>query len=70
MKISHVNGDAVEDLTSQLSKQYRKETELKIHRGKVHNYLGMKLDYRESGKVKSFMTDYLENILDDQPRKY
>ena len=30
----------------------------------------MKLDYREEGKVKIDMTDYLKKILDDLPNKY
>ena len=31
MKFSHANGDAVDALISQISKRYRKETELIIH---------------------------------------
>ena len=57
-------------LISQLSKKYGKEAELKIHQGKLHNYLRMKLDYHDHGMVKIDMTDYLKNILDDLPRKY
>ena len=30
----------------------------------------MKLDYREEGKVKIDMTDYLKKILDKLPKKY
>ena len=41
-----------------------------IHRGKMHKYLGMKLDYREEGKVKIDMTGYLKKILNDLPNKY
>ena len=69
MKISNINEDAVDALISQLSEQYGKEAELEIHRGKVYNFLGMKLDYRESSKLKIDMTDYLKNILNDVPRK-
>ena len=57
-------------LISQISKQYGKEAELKIHQGKLHDYLRMKLDYRDHVKLKISMTDYLKNILDDLPRKY
>ena len=60
----------MDSLISQISKQYGKETELKIHQGKLHDYLSMKLDYHDHGKVKIDMTDYLKNILDDLPRKY
>ena len=57
-------------LISQLSKKYGKEAELKIHQGKLHDYLRMKLDYRDHVKLKINMTDYQKNILDDLPIKY
>ena len=41
-----------------------------IHQGKVHEYLGMKLNYHKEGKVKIDMTGYLKKILNDPPRKY
>ena len=36
---------------------------LTVHRGKVHNYLGMDLDYSKKGKVGIGMIRYLSNIL-------
>ena len=60
LKISHDNGDTVDALIRKLSKQYGKEVDLKIHRGKVHEYLGKKLDYHEQGKVKVEMTYYMK----------
>ena len=47
LKIYHKNEDAVDSLINKISKQYGKEADLTIHRGKVHEYLGMKLDYCE-----------------------
>ena len=70
LKISHKNGYTVSALINKLSKRYGKEADLTIHQGKVHEYLGMKLDYCEEGKVKIDMTDYLKKILDDLPNKY
>ena len=61
LKISRENGDTVDALMSTLDKQYVKEADLTIHRVKVHEYLGMKLDYCEQGKVKIDMTNYLKN---------
>ena len=69
LKISQENGDTVDALINNLSERYGKEADLKINRGKVHEYLGMKLDYHKQGKVKIDMTDYLK-ILDDLPDKY
>jgi hypothetical protein len=33
----------------------------------IHDYLGITIDYREKGKVKFTMYDYLEDILDEMP---
>ena len=70
LKISHENGDTVDALIRNISKRYRKEADLTIHRGKLNEYLGMKLDYQEQEKVKIDMTDYLKKIMDDFPDKY
>ena len=66
LKISQKNGDTMDALINKLSKQYGREADLTIHRGKVHEYLEVKLDYCEQGKVKINMTE----ILDDLPDKY
>jgi hypothetical protein len=43
------------------------EVPLTITRGKGHDYLGMKIDYSEKGKVKITMIDYIEGMLDELP---
>ena len=63
LKIFHMNGYVVGNLIIHISEKFRKEAELTIHRGKLHNYLGMNLDYRKCGKVKMDMTEHLEKIL-------
>ena len=70
LKISQENGDTVGALINKLREQYGNEAYLTIHRGKVHKYLGMKMDYREESKVSIDMPYYLKNILDDMPTKY
>ena len=57
-------------LINKLRNRYGKEADLTIHIGKVHEYLGMKMDYHEEGKVKIDMTYYLKKILDDLFKKY
>ena len=34
-----------------------------FHQGKVHNYLGMTLDYTKVGTVKVRMIDYIDEII-------
>ena len=40
-----------------------------IHRGKIHDYLGMEIDFSKKGKVKIGMTEYVESMLDVFPEK-
>ena len=57
LQISHKNGDTVDALINKLSEKYTKEADLTIYRGKVHEYLGMNMDYHKEVKVKIDMTD-------------
>jgi hypothetical protein len=50
-----------------LNDEFAKETPLSITRGKVHESLGMKLDYTKTGKVKIMMTEYVKNMLTELP---
>lgn len=36
-----------------------------VRRGKVHDYLGMTLDYSVLGEVKVDMTDYIKAMIND-----
>lgn len=40
---------------------------MKVTRGKVHDYLGMTLDYTDKGKLKIDMRDYIRNIAKEWP---
>jgi hypothetical protein len=46
IKVSHVSYNAVTDVLDLFDDEYGKEAPLTITRGHVHNYLGMKIDYR------------------------
>ena len=35
------------------------------HRGNIHEYLGMSLDFNTSGQVKVTMFDYIKEMVDD-----
>ena len=38
---------------------------LKVHRGKIHDFAGMDLDYSKIGIVKVTIIKYLKKILDE-----
>jgi hypothetical protein len=67
LKISHVDSSVVDQVLVQLNDEYGKEAPLTVTRGKVHDYLGLTLDFTEDGKVAIRMEDYVEGILEDAP---
>jgi hypothetical protein len=67
LKISHVKTSVVDAIISMLSKEFGNEAPLTINRGKIHDYLGMTLDYSNEGKVNIIMSDYIKNVLDGLP---
>jgi hypothetical protein len=42
---------------------------VKATRGKVHDYLAMKLDFTAPGKLKVDMTDYVDNMVKEFPEE-
>jgi hypothetical protein len=50
-----------------LEHEFGVEAPLTKTRGKVHNYLGMTLDFSDHGKVKIGMSNYITKMLDDLP---
>jgi hypothetical protein len=69
LKISHVNAEVNTDIINLIKDEFGKEAPLTITRGKIHDYLGMTLDYSEEGKVKIKMSDYVEKMLADLPEE-
>ena len=69
LMISHVDEAVVNDILHDLNKEYGKISPLTETRGKVHEYVGMTIDYSENGKVKFTMRDYLEDIIANMPER-
>jgi hypothetical protein len=51
----------------QIDTEFGKEAPVAVHRGKVHNYLGMTINYSLSGKVQISMVDYNDGMLAEIP---
>ena len=67
-KLSHVLARVNDALIEILQKEYENifedgSGEMKVHRGKVHECLGMTLDFSEKGLVKVSMPKYIEECL-------
>jgi len=67
LKISHVDKDVVEDILKKLNEKVGQESPLTTSRGKVLDYLGMKINYRQKGKVKFVMCEYIDKMLEELP---
>ena len=50
----------VDDVISKLTEKYR---DLTVHRGRVHDYLGMRFDFSKEGEVFISMEAYINEVL-------
>jgi hypothetical protein len=69
LKASHMDPKVIVSFAEWAKKMYASIGELKVHRGKIHEYLGMKLDYSEPGKLKVDMVDYVQSMLNSFPQE-
>ena len=69
LKISHVDLKANYTIIGLLDAEFGKIAPLSATRGKIHDYLGMTIDYSEKGQVKIKMIDYVDKILADLPKE-
>ena len=63
--MSHENQQVLDDLLTLLNDEFGKEAPLTVTRGKIHDYLGMVIDYTVPGKVKFMMKDFIQGVLDE-----
>ena len=64
LKISHIDLEVVDDILNKLDKRYGKEAPMVTTRGKIHDYLGMTLNYNIGGKVQITMFEYIAKIIE------
>ena len=67
MKISHADSKVVDAIINMLEQEFGKEAPLTICRGKIHEYLGMTLDFTLAGKVQIRMEEYITSMLTELP---
>ena len=70
IKASHVEEEVVTRMAKWLRKIYKRlfkdgSGKMKLCRGKVHDYLGMNLDYTIKGEVKIMMIPYIKEMIKD-----
>ena len=62
--VSHIDPKQVTDFLKELSKIYGKTDPLTIKRGKIHDYLGMTIDFSTDQQVMITMYDYIVKLID------
>jgi hypothetical protein len=67
LKVSHAKSSVVGQFIANMEGEFGKETPRNKSRGKVHDYLGMTLDFSKPGEVTVTVTDYIKDILHDTP---
>ena len=67
LKISHVDADEVTKVIDWLKGIYGDN--MRVSRGKVHDYLGMILDFSQKGECRVTMIDYIKQILEEFPEE-
>ena len=67
LKISHVSSSVVDNVLEMLKTEYGKVGELSITRGKIHDYLGMTLDFSNDNQIIVDMEKYFDGVLEDLP---
>ena len=67
LKISHVDPNVVTSVIDDIQKEYGNNDTVTFNIGKVHNYLGMKIDFYTTEKVEITMNDSIFDIIDDTP---
>jgi hypothetical protein len=70
LKSSHINSRVNDELDKWLQDKYGEHGEVTIYRGKIHDYLGMQLDYSVQGKVKIGMIEYVSEMLKHFPQTF
>ena len=68
LKSSHVDPKVNDAILEWVKLKYGAIGEVKATRGKVHDYLGLRLDYSQPGKVSIDMRDYVKHIVDSFPQ--
>ena len=69
LKVSHMDAKEVEKFIQQMEETFGEDTPLTVSRGKIYDYLGMTLDFRNKGEVRIDMEHYIDMTLQDAPKE-
>ena len=67
LKVSHIDSKEVDKFIEQMEQTFSMDAPLTVSCGKVHDYLGMNLDFRVGGEVRIDMEHCIDMMLQDAP---
>ena len=70
IKSSHMDTKVQEEFVQWIRDTYVSIDEVKVTRGKVHKYLGMKLDYSVQDQASMDMVDYVKSMVEGFPKEH
>lgn len=68
--MTHKNPKVNDGLIEWFNQKYGKLSPVTVRRGKVHDYLGMTLDFSTNSKVKVIMVDYVDRMINEAPDEF
>ena len=69
LRVSHVDAVVVDHIIDQMQEEFGKEAPLTVSRDQVHEYLGMRFDFTQSGVVTVDMSDYVKAVIAEMPQE-
>jgi hypothetical protein len=67
LKLSHKDTKVIDEIIASLKAEYEKVGVMTVRRGKVHEYLGMTLDFSQPKKFIIGMEKYIDDVLSEVP---
>ena len=62
---SHVNTNVNNEFAEWAQATYGTYKPVEVHRGKIHHFLGMTLDFTKRGEVHVLQNDHIDEIIAD-----
>ena len=67
LKVSHADSTVVDVMIESIKQEFGQKLDVTVCRGKIHNYLGLRMDFSEKGQVVLTMHDFISELLKEVP---
>ena len=68
--LSHKDPKVIENFIASLDDEYGETGKMTARQGKMHEYLGMTLDFSRPGKFIMDMEQYIDEFIKDLPKEF